>query len=93
MTVKYLFSVNFPVVGGGFALLATTSAALAGPAATASILPYLLAPLGLVGVVGTAGLTMMAMTECGGPISCVSVSNQCCGLLLSIRGPVCPASC
>ena len=91
--MKYLFSVNFPVVGGGFALLATTSAALAGPAATASILPYLLAPLGLVGVVGTAGLTIMAMTECGGPTRCVSASNQCCELLISSGGVLCPASC
>ena len=84
-------------MSGGFALLATTSAALAGPAATASILPLLLAPLGVVGVVGTAGLTMMSLQECGGPLRCVSASNQCCGLLISIRGAnvrfPCPASC
>ena len=76
---------------GGFALLATTSTALGGPAATASILPLLLAPLGVVGVVGTAGLTIMAMSECGGPMLCVSPSGQCC--FLNLMTGACPESC
>ena len=91
--MKYLFSVNFPVVAGGFALLASTATVAAGQAATASLLPSLLAPLGLVGVLGTAGITMMAMTECGGPTRCLTSYGQCCFLLLSIRGAVCPALC
>ena len=94
MTVKFLFSVNFPVVGGGFALLTTTSAALGSTAATASILPLLLAPLGVVGVVGTAGLTMMTLQECGGPMLCVSATGQCCFLGLNMRQNTgCPESC
>ena len=92
-----LFSVNFPVVGGGFALLTTTSAALGSQAATASILPLLLAPLGVVGVVGTAGLTMMSLQECVGPTQCVSASNQCCNFLINVSGAgvrfFCPESC
>ena len=92
--MKYLFSVNFPVVAGGFALLATTATAAAGQAATASLLPLLLAPLGVVGVVGTAGLTMMTLQECGGPMLCVSARGQCCFLGLDMRqNNGCPESC
>ena len=89
----FLFPVNFPVVGGGFALLTTTATALGGAAATAPILPLLLAPLGLVGVAGTAGLAVMAISECGGPRLCVSLSGQCCELLISTAGPICPTAC
>ena len=76
-----------------FALLTTTATALGGAAATAPILPLLLAPLGLVGVAGTAGLAVMAISECGGPRLCVSSSGQCCELLISTAGPICPAAC
>ena len=83
-------------MSGGFALLATTSAALGGTAATASLLP-LLAPLGVLGVAGTAGMVMMSMQECRGPIQCVSASNQCCNFLINVSGAgirfLCPESC
>ena len=73
--------------------MTTTATVLAGQAAAASLLPLLLAPLGVVGVVGTAGLTMMSLQECGGPVRCVSSSNQCCFLLFNFQGALCPASC
>ena len=54
----------------------------------------MLGGLGLVGVAGAAGMTLMAMAECGGPMLCVAASGQCCVLGVGIRGPIgCPASC
>ena len=85
---------------GGFALiytagLASTSVlggAAAGGAGLAGLAPVL-GGLGLVGVAGAAGMTVMSMMQCGGPINCISPSGQCCLLLFTIRGPVCPDSC
>ena len=81
--------VNFPVVSGGFALLAATGIASTFPA----VLTPILGGLGLMGAAGAAGLGVMAMTQCGGPIRCVSPGGQCCFLLISVRGPLCPAQC
>ena len=99
-----LFSVNFPVVAGGFALLAVSGVAsnVAGAGAAAGALATIgaggIAPvlggLGLVGVAGAAGMTLMAMAECGGPMLCVAASGQCCFLSAGLRGLTdCPASC
>ena len=64
-----LFSVNFPVVGGGFALLASTGANLAGlggPAAAAvgAVTPLHLPGLvtGLMPLVGAAALGFLGRT-------------------------------
>ena len=87
ITVKYqLFSVNFPVVAGGFALLAVSGVAsnVVGAGALATIGAGGIAPvlggLGLMGVAGAAGMTLMSMAECGGPMLCVAASGQCCFL-------------
>ena len=99
-----LFSVNFPVVAGGFALLAVSGVAsnVAGAGAAAGALATIgaggIAPvlggLGLVGVAGAAGMTLMSMAECGGPMLCVAASGQCCFLGMGIRASIgCPASC
>ena len=54
----------------------------------------MLGGLGLVGVAGAAGMTLMAMAECGGPMLCVAASGQCCFLGMGIRAAIgCPASC
>ena len=79
-----LFSVNFPVVAGGFALLAVSGVASnvagAGAAAgAASAIAPVLGGLGLVGA-GAAGMGLMAMADCGGPMLCVAASGQCCFL-------------
>lgn len=79
--------VNFPVVSGGFALLGATATATGGPT---TLLGPILAGLGLMGV---AGMGLMSMMECGGPVRCVSVSGQCCWLLISRAGIECPLSC
>ena len=65
-----LFSVNFPVVGGGFALLATTGAQLAGlggPSAGAVVGAVTLTGVpsivtGLMPLVGAAGLGFLGRT-------------------------------
>ena len=85
---------------GGFALLkavgigSTTilGGATAGGLGLAGIAPVL-GGLGLVGVAGAAGMAVMSVTQCGGPVSCVSESGMCCRLLFNTRGAVCPASC
>ena len=102
----FIFLVNFPVVAGGFALLAVSGVASnvvgAGAAVAAGALATIgaggIAPvlggLGLVGVAGAAGMTLMAMAECGGPMLCVAASGQCCFLGMGIRTEIgCPASC
>ena len=81
---------NFPVVAGGFALLAVSgvasnvvgAGAAAGGLATigAGGIAPLLGGLGLVGAAGAAGMSLMAMAECGGPMLCVAASGQCCFL-------------
>ena len=38
-------------------------------------------------------MTVMSLAQCGGPFRCSSASGQCCLLLFTIRGPICPASC
>ena len=94
---------NFPVVAGGFALLAVSgvasnvvgAGAAAGAAGAAGALATIgaggIAPvlggLGLVGAAGAAGMTLMSMAECGGPMLCVAASGQCCLLRTSLRGP------
>ena len=75
---------------GGFALLYT--AGLASTSVIGGLAPVL-GGLGLVGVAGAAGMTVMSLMQCGGPFRCTSASGQCCRLLFSIRGPICPASC
>ena len=40
----------------------------------------MLGGLGLVGAAGAAGMTLMAMAECGGPTLYVAASGQCCFL-------------
>ena len=80
---------NFPVVSGGFALLAATGV-------TGSLvggLTPVLGGLGLVGVAGAAGMTVMSMEQCGGPFMCVAPTGQCCFLALTFRGTLCPQSC
>lgn len=77
---------------------ATASVAAFPLVATALLaIPSLLAPLGLVGMMGSAGMSMMTRGQCGGPIRCVSSSGQCCMLLINISGAGvrfrCPASC
>ena len=94
---------NFPVVAGGFALLAVSGVAsnavgagAAGALATigAGGIAPVLGGLGLVGVAGAAGMGLMAMAECGGPMLCVAASGQCCFLSAGLRGLTdCPASC
>ena len=94
-----LFSVNFPVVAGGFALLAVSGVASnavgAGALATlgAGGIAPVLGGLGLVGAAGAAGMGLMAMAECGGPMLCVAASGQCCFLTRNTRGTQCPPSC
>ena len=81
-----IISVNFPIVTGGFALLAASGVA-------AISLGPVLAGLGLVGT-GVAGVgVMMAMQQCGGPVMCVAPTGQCCFLAVTTRGFVCPLSC
>ena len=98
------FSVNFPVVAGGFALLAVSGVAsnvVGGGAAAGALatigaggIAPILGGLGLVGVAGAAGMTLMSMAECGGPNLCVAASGECCVLGVGIRAPIgCPASC
>ena len=92
---------NFPIVAGGFALLAVSGVAsnvvgAAGALATlgAGGIAPVLGGLGLVGVAGAAGMGLMAMAECGGPMLCVAASGQCCFLGMGIRTEIgCPASC
>ena len=71
---------------GGYALLALSG-----------IVYYPWAPvltgMGLVGGAGAVGMGLMAKSECGGPVRCISASNQCCFVLITIRGVICPASC
>ena len=103
MILIILFSVNFPVVAGGFALLAVSGVAsnIAGAGAAGALgalgaggIAPVLGGLGLVGVAGAAGMGLMAMAECGGPMLCVAASGQCCFLGMGIRAPIgCPASC
>ena len=92
------------MVAGGFALLAVSgvasnvvgAGAAAGALATigAGGIAPILGGLGLVGVAGAAGMTLMAMAECGGPSLCVAASGQCCVFRMSLRGITeCPASC
>ena len=94
--------VNFPVVAGGFALLAAGGVAgqtFAGLGVGAAATPLLagaggplLAGLGLAGA-GAAGMGfMMAMEDCMPPL-CVAASGQCCLLILTSRGVGCPPSC
>ena len=73
------------MVAGGFALLATTGAI----SGTLGLAPV----LGLGLVAGAGGMGLMAISECGGPLRCISASNQCCGILLTRRGLRCPRSC
>ena len=94
---------NFPVVAGGFALLAVSGVAsnVAGAGAAGALatlgaggIAPVLGGLGLLGVTGAAGMTLMAMAECGGPMLCVAASGQCCFLSAGLRGLTdCPASC
>ena len=85
---------NFPVVAGGFALLAASSVAgqtFAGLGVGAAATP-LLAGLGLAGA-GAAGMGfMMAMEDCLPPL-CVAASGQCCLLTITTTGIGCPPSC
>ena len=93
------------VCSGGFALLASTgiasnlvggAAAAAGVGAaglgTAGIAP-ILGGLGLVGAAGVGGMALMSMADCVGPFVCVAPSGQCCMVLITFRGFLCPASC
>ena len=86
---------NFPVVSGGFALLASSGFASVGAAATPLLAGAggpLLAGLGLAGA-GAAGMGfMMAMEDCLPPL-CVAPSGQCCILTTTTRGVGCPPSC
>ena len=88
------------VWSGGFALLAASGGALAAAPisvsaglGTAGALPAFLPALAGLGLVGAAGAGLMAMADCGGPIQCVTPGGQCCMILLSVRGAVCPVSC
>ena len=101
--LNIIFSVNFPVVAGGFALLAVSGVAgnVAGAGAAGALgalgaggIAPVLGGLGLVGAAGAAGMTLMSMAECGGPMLCVAASGQCCLLRTSLRGPTeCPDAC
>ena len=76
---------------GGFALLAAAGV-------TTNLAPtFPLAPvlggLGLMTAIGAGGMGLMAMSECGGPFRCQSASGQCCLVLITTRGILCPASC
>ena len=73
------------VWSGGFALL--TAAGLTG--SVGGLAPV----LGGLGLVGAAGLGMMAVNQCVGPFRCAASSGQCCNTLITTRGPVCPISC
>merc|ERR1712218_584913 len=97
--------VNFPVVSGGFALLATTAAAVGGfggaGAGVAAVGPVLfggvttgimpLVAAGALGVLGVGGAAMM----CIGPVYCTTPAGQCCLLIVDTdRGAlICPISC
>ena len=80
------------VYSGGFALIAATgivSNVVGGAGAIAPIL----GGLGLVGAAGAGGMALMSMADCGGPFVCVAPSGQCCLVLITFRGFLCPASC
>ena len=80
------------VCSGGFALIAATgivSNVVGGAGAIAPIL----GGLGLVGAAGAGGMALMSMADCGGPFLCVAPSGQCCMVLITFRGFLCPASC
>ena len=77
--------VNFPVVAGGFALLAVsgTAASTFFPAA---------AGLG-AGALGLAGVGGAAAMMCVGPAFCTTQAGECCLLEMGVRGNlVCPES-
>ena len=80
--------VNFPVVTGGFALLAASG--LAGGGLSTSIIP--LVGAGTIGLLG-AGVAAMMFSQCVGPIRCRAPSGQCCLLLFNRAGAVCPSPC
>ena len=79
---------------GGAAAAAGVGAAGVGAAGlgTAGIAP-ILAGLGLVGAAGVGGMALMSMADCGGPFVCVAPSGQCCLVLITFRGVLCPDSC
>ena len=86
-------------VVGGAAAAAGVGAAGVGAAGvgaaglgTAGIAP-ILGGLGLVGAAGAGGMALMSMADCGGPFVCVAPSGQCCMVLITFRGFLCPASC
>lgn len=84
--------VNFPVVSGGFALLAGSGAALTilGGGGVGVFLP--LVATGTLGVLGGAGAAAMM---CIGPLYCTTPGGQCCLLALDpgLGVLVCPLSC
>ena len=95
VTNTYIINLTFfilinvvTVTVGGFALL-TTTGAVAGPGLTGA-LPALLAG---VGIVGAAGMTMMASSQCLSVAMCSAPSGQCCFLALDRGRIVCPLSC
>jgi len=71
----------FGIIGGG-AILATI-----GGLSTLSVL----APAAGIGVIGLGG-TMVARAMCFTPY-CISELGQCCLLVITIGGLVCPVSC
>ena len=77
--------VNFPVVAGGFALLAVSGVA------ASSLFPAVAAGAGALGLVGVGGA---AALMCVGPMFCTSRAGGCCLLIQDTRGNlVCPDSC
>ena len=71
---------------GGTTVLA---GAPAGSLGLAGIAPV----LGGLGLVGVAGMTVMSVRDCRRPMMCVATNNQCCVILITIRGRICPTSC
>ena len=76
---------------GGFALLAAAGVTT-NLAANLPLAPVL-GGLGLMTAIGAGGMGLMAMSDCVGPFRCQSASSQCCLVLITTRGILCPASC
>ena len=71
--------------------LGAASVSLGAALGTAGVIPALVG-MGLVGAAGV-GMRLMALADCGGPINCVSLSGQCCEILITTAGTLCPAAC
>merc|ERR1711994_338872 len=95
---------NSVLVGGGFALLATTGnvlAGLGGPAAAAVGAVILDGVPGVVtgfmplAVAGAAGILGISSMMCIGPMICRTPAGQCCQLLIDVDNGrfICPVSC